>query len=88
MSGTRFLELEGTFLFHYLHMPFLLQESKKEQLWMISYDSANADKLYVGLLPRQYPYNNHLMCCGKNEPSQTLQRVKKVYDRTNFTEQK
>lgn len=25
---------------------------------------------------------------GENEPSQTLQRVKKVYDRTNFTEKK
>lgn len=48
LSGTLFLESEGTFLFHYLHMPFLFQETKKEQLRILSYDSTNADKINVG----------------------------------------
>lgn len=48
MSSTRSINPEGTFLFHYLHMPFLFQETKKEQIWMISYDSTNAANIYEG----------------------------------------
>lgn len=48
MSGTCFQELEGTFLFHYLHMPSLFQDTENEQLQVKPYDKTNANKIHRG----------------------------------------
>lgn len=49
MSGTWFLETEGTFLFHYLHMPFAIPGDKDEQLQKRSFSSTNGNKIQVDI---------------------------------------